>query len=123
ITVLVAVLAAANTMSMNFRDRINEVATLKSLGFGGGFAFTLIQTESLLLCAIGGLVGSLGPFIAFSYTPLKNWTIPFIQTLQIMPSTCAKAMAIALCIGVVAALWPGWLAFRMKVVSSLRDLG
>ncbi|HWL92079.1 MAG TPA: ABC transporter permease, partial [Phycisphaerae bacterium] len=82
ITVLVAVLAAANTMSMNFRDRINEVATLKSLGFGGGFAFTLIQTESLLLCAIGGLIGSLGPFIAFSYTPLKNWTIPFIQTLQ-----------------------------------------
>lgn len=123
LTVFVAVLAAANTMSMNFRDRINEVATLKSLGFGGGFALALIETESLLLCSLGGLVGTAGPFIAFNYTPLKNWTIPIIQTLEVVPSTCLKAMGIAIGIGIIAAIWPGWLAYRMKVVSALRDLG
>ncbi len=123
LTVLVAVLAAANTMSMNFRDRINEFATLKSLGFGGGFAFALIQTESLLLCGIGGLIGSLGPYVAFTYTPLRNVTLPLIQTLVIMPETCLKAMGIAIGIGILAAMWPAWLAFRLKVISALRDLG
>ncbi|MBX3396948.1 MAG: ABC transporter permease [Phycisphaerae bacterium] len=123
LTVFVAVMAAANTMSMNFRDRINEMATLKSLGFGGGFAFALIQTESLLLCGLGGLIGTAGPFLAFRYTALKNWSVPLIQSLEVRNSTCMKGMAIALIIGVVAAMWPGWLAFRMKVVSSLRDLG
>lgn len=123
LTVLVAVLAAANTMSMNFRDRINEIATLKSLGFGGGFAFALIQSESLLLCGMGGLIGSLGPYIAFNHTGLRNITLPVIQTLNIMPFTCMKAMGIAIAIGIFAAMWPGWLAFRMKVVSALRDLG
>lgn len=123
LTVFVAVMAAANTMSMNFRDRINEMATLKSLGFGGGFAFALIQTESLLLCGLGGLIGTAGPFLAFRYTALKNWSVPLIQSLEVRNTTCMKGMAIALIIGVVAAMWPGWLAFRMKVVSSLRDLG
>src|SRR5947208_15321918 len=51
VTVFVAIMAAANTMSMNFRDRLNEFATLKSLGFSRSFAMMLIGSESLLLCA------------------------------------------------------------------------
>ncbi|HKQ46788.1 MAG TPA: FtsX-like permease family protein [Phycisphaerae bacterium] len=122
LTVFVAVTAAANTMSMNFRDRINEVATLKALGFSGGFSFALIQAESLLLCALGGLIGALGPYIAFTYTPLKNWTVPLIQTLVVNLNVCGQALLIALAIGVIAAAWPSWSAARMKVVSALRNL-
>lgn len=122
LTTFVAVMAAMNTMSMNFRDRIGEIATLKSLGFGSLFTFALIQTESLLLCAAGGLVGTLGPYLAFNHTPLKEITLPLIQSLEIMPGTCAKAMGIALVIAVLAAAWPSWLAMRMHVVSALRSL-
>lgn len=122
LTVFVAVMAAANTMSMNFRDRTNETATLKSLGFRSGFVFALIQSESLLLCAVGGLIGAAIPYVAFTYTPLRNFTIPIIQTLEIGEITCVKAIGIALVIGVVAAAWPSWLAARMKVVTALRNL-
>lgn len=123
LTVLVAVLAAANTMSMNFRDRLNEIATLKSLGFGNWFPFALIQTESLLLCGMGGLIGTVVPLVLFTFTPLRGWTIPIIQTLEIKPETCIKAMGIAIAIGIISAMWPSWLAVRMKVISALRDLG
>lgn len=122
LTVFVAIMAAANTMSQNFRDRSSEVATLKSMGFGPGFAFALIQSESLLLCLLGGLVGTAVPYIAFNYTPLREVTIPVIQTLEIQVKTCGKAMIIALFIGIIAAMWPGWLAMRMRVVSALRSL-
>jgi putative ABC transport system permease protein len=122
LTVFVAVMAAANTMSMNFRDRTNEVATLKSLGFGPGFAFALIQTESMLLCAVGGIVGIAVPYVAFTCTPLAHWTIPLIQTLEIQSMTYVNAMGVALAIGVVAAMWPSWLAIRMNVVAALRNL-
>jgi putative ABC transport system permease protein len=115
-------MAAANTMSMNFRDRTNEVATLKSLGFGPGFAFALIQTESMLLCAVGGIVGIAVPYVAFTCTPLAHWTIPLIQTLEIQSMTYVNAMGVALAIGVVAAMWPSWLAIRMNVVAALRNL-
>ncbi len=122
LTVFVAVMAAANTMSMNFRDRINEVATLKSLGFSGGFSFAMIQAESLLLCAIGGLVGAMVPYVALTHTPLRKITIPLIQTMHVELNVCGQAIVIALIIGIIAAAWPSWLAARMKVVSALRSL-
>ena len=122
VTVFVAVMAAANTMSMSFRDRTNELATLKSMGFGAWFVFTQIQAESLLLCAVGGLVGALGPYLAFRHTRLGDLTVPLIQHLDINPAVVLQALGISLLIGVVAAVWPSWLAMRMKVVSALRSL-
>jgi putative ABC transport system permease protein len=122
VTVFVAVMAAANTMSMNFRDRANEVAILKSMGFSGTMIFTQIQAESLLLCGIGGVLGALTPYVAFMHTPLKDFTVPLIQHLEVPLSLCGHALLVALLIGLVAAIWPSWQALRMKVVVALRNL-
>ena len=122
ITILVAVLAAANTMSMSFRDRLSEYATLRAIGFRGRSVFGMIQIESLALCVLGGLVGAVGPYVAFTYTPLKDWTVPLIQTLHVRPIVCAYAVGIAALIGVAAALWPAWLASRLRVVEAFRAL-
>ena len=122
VTVFVAIMAATNTMSMNFRDRMNEVATLKSLGFSGLFVFALIQTESMLLCALGGLIGAAAPYLLFTYTGLRDMHVPLIQRLQINPVVCVHALSIAVIIGVLAAIWPSWQGVRMKVVSALRNL-
>jgi putative ABC transport system permease protein len=122
VTVFVAVMAAANTMAMNFRDRSNEVAVLKSLGFSGGLILAQVLAESLLLCGVGGLGGAFVPWFAFMHTPLRNVTIPIIMHLDISLVVCAQALLISLGIGVVAAVWPSWLALRMKVVSALRNL-
>ena len=121
-TVFVAVLAGANTMSMNFRDRINEFAVFKSIGFRGGVVFGLIQAESLFLCLLGGLAGTLGPYLAFTYSPLREYQVPLIQNLEIMPNVCLQAMLISLGIGIAAALWPSIQALRLSVVSALRNM-
>lgn len=122
LTVLVAVMAAANTMSMNFRDRLGELAALKSIGFGRRPVFALIQSESLAVCATGGLLGALGPYIAFTYTRLREFTVPLIQHLDIHPLVCVQALGVALLIGVAAAAWPAWSAARMKPVDAFRAL-
>ncbi|MDO8631746.1 MAG: ABC transporter permease [Phycisphaerales bacterium] len=122
VTIFVAVMAAANTMSMNIRDRMNEVATLKSLGFGRSFVIGLIQTESLTLCALGGAIGAAIPYVAFTHTPLRNYTVPLIQTLDVRPVVCGESLLIAAAIGVLAAAWPAWSAARLHVVEALRNL-
>ncbi len=122
VTVFVAIMAAANTMSMNLRDRLNELATLKSLGFSGRTLFALVQTEGLILCGIGGLLGALTPYVAFTHTPLRDFQVPLIVHLDVRPIVCAQAVGIALLIGVVAAVWPSWSAYRLPVVSALRNL-
>jgi len=122
VTIFVAVMAATNTMSMNLRDRMNETAILKSLGFSGPVIFALIQIEGLMLCLSGGLIGAGLPYVGFTYTPLKDFTVPLILTLEVKPVVCAEAMVIALVVGVIAAAWPAWVGLRLPVVSALRNL-
>ncbi|MEW6249338.1 MAG: ABC transporter permease, partial [Planctomycetota bacterium] len=122
LTIVVAVLAATNTMGLNFRDRFSEYATLRAMGFGGAVIFGLIQAESLLLCGAGGLAGALAPYIAFTHTPLKDYAVPLIQRLEIHPVVCAYAIGIAAGIGLLAAAWPAWSAARLKVAEAFRIL-
>jgi putative ABC transport system permease protein len=122
VTVFVAVMAAANTMSMNIRDRTNELATLRSLGFHNTVVAFLVQAESLFLCAVGGLVGAGIPYVLFNHTRMGSMRVPLIQVLEIKPLVCIQAFFIALAIGIVAAAWPAWAASRMTVVHALRNL-
>lgn len=122
VTVFVAIMAAANTMGMNFRDRLNEFATLKSLGFAQQFGFALIQGESLLVCLLGGVVGAALPYAVFTHTPARDWVVPVIQHLTVQLSVCGKAVLISLGIGLIAGFWPAWSAGRMHVVNALRSL-
>lgn len=122
VTIFVAVMAAANTMSMNIRDRLNEMATLKSMGFPARTLFAFIQAESLLLCALGGAIGAAVPYVAFMHTPLRNYQVPLIMTLEIFPIVCFQSLLIAAAIGLLAAAWPAWSAARLHVVTALRNL-
>jgi len=122
VTIFVAVMAATNTMSMNLRDRMNETAVLKSLGFRGSTIFSLIQCEGLLLCMTGGLIGAGVPYVAFTYTSLRTYQVPLILFLEIEEPVCFQALVIALFIGVIASAWPSWVGLRLPVVSALRNL-
>jgi putative ABC transport system permease protein len=121
-TVVVAVLAAANTMSMNFRDRLSEYATLRAIGYPGPRILALIQLESLVVCLVGGVLGALGPYLAFTATPLRDFSVPLIQHLEIRPLVCVYAVGIAGLVGLLAAAWPSWLAVRLKVLDAFRLL-
>src|SRR5271167_4607855 len=52
-------LVTANTMSIAVRERQQEIAVLKTLGFSSGLVMTLILSEALLIGALGGAVGLL----------------------------------------------------------------
>ena len=53
-----ALAGALNTMYSSVAARATEIATLRAIGFGGFPAFVGTLVESLLLAAIGGLVGA-----------------------------------------------------------------
>ena len=51
---------AGNTMAQSIRERTNELAVLKTLGFGEGRILALVLLESLLIAVIGGGLGLAG---------------------------------------------------------------
>jgi putative ABC transport system permease protein len=50
-------LVVGNTMAQSVRERIPELAVLKTLGFSDGSVLGFVLAEAGLLCGIGGLVG------------------------------------------------------------------
>ena len=60
-----ALAGALNTMYSSVAARATEIATLRAIGFGGFSAFVGTLVESLILAAIGGLIGAAGDLSDF----------------------------------------------------------
>jgi putative ABC transport system permease protein len=50
-------LVAGNTMAQSVRERINELAVLKTLGFSNRLVLALVMGESVVLAGVGGALG------------------------------------------------------------------
>lgn len=123
VVVSVAILAAANTMMMTFRDRVGEYAVFKALGFSSRSVATWLTAESALLSLIGGLVGAGIPFLAFNYTFLKNVRLPQLGILQVRTDLLMESLVVTLIVGLVAAAFPAHRAAKLHVIEAFRRLG
>jgi putative ABC transport system permease protein len=50
-------LVVGNTMAQSVRERVPELAVLKTLGFSDGSVLGFVLAEAVALCAVGGLIG------------------------------------------------------------------
>ncbi|MFH0810621.1 MAG: FtsX-like permease family protein [Pseudomonadota bacterium] len=117
----IIMIVLANTMAMSARERANEYAVLKTLGFSGGFLFAMIAGESLVLAAAGGLVGLALTFPAAA--AFGSALSSFLPVFQVSPATLAAAGGAALLVGLLAALQPAWQATHLKIADALGRVG
>jgi putative ABC transport system permease protein len=113
-------LVSANTIAMSVRERTREMAILRTLGYTPGEILELILGESVLISAIGGVIGVvMGIGLAkvlqaigadFGFREMK-WQAVLI------------VLGMAVAIGLFAALIPALIASRKNVVESLRFTG
>jgi putative ABC transport system permease protein len=119
LVVIVIIMAVmANTMAMTARERSAEYATLKALGFGGGFVAALIFGESIAIALVGGVLGIALTFpLAEAFAATVGSLIP---SVAVSGETVALQVVAALLVGVVAASTPAWRAARTRIVDGLR---
>ena len=118
-----AVVGAMITMFAAVASRTGEIGTLRALGFRRGAVLAAFMTESLLLAALGGLVGlaaaSVMQAVDVSTTNFQTFAelaFRFVLTPQI----AVQAMVFALAMGVVGGFVPAWRAARLQIVECLR---
>jgi putative ABC transport system permease protein len=122
------VLIAANTSAMGVRERIPEIAMLKSLGFQRRPILLALLAESMAQALLGGLLGAGGAFVIFHALAAAGKTgggMPFLGPLasfHISPAVAAQGLAIALAVGLGAGAVPAWNGARLKVTEALRRL-
>lgn len=106
-------------MGQALRERLPELAVLKTLGFTDGAVALLVLGESVLLCALGGFLG-IG--ITLLVAPLLNDILasvgfgPFVLS----PPTIGTAAAIAVALGLVVGVVPALQARALTIAEALR---
>jgi putative ABC transport system permease protein len=111
----------ANTMIMSARERINEFALLKTLGFRPFHLIGLILGESLAIATFGGLLGVIFtfPLIAMMSVFMRN----FFQIVGVGALTVALSLVFAIIVGILASLFPTYKTIKTTIVDGLRNVG
>jgi putative ABC transport system permease protein len=110
-------LLTGNTMSQAVRERIPELAVLKTIGFSNRSVLWLVLAESIFLIVLGGLLGlALAALLMPMVSTASGGTI---QLPTVLPRTWAVGFALMLAIGVVVGLLPALRAMRLKIVDAL----
>jgi putative ABC transport system permease protein len=113
------VLLTGNTMAQAFRERIPELAVLKTVGFTDSNVAALVLGEAILLCVFGGAIGlvlaiGLGPGLASAVRQ-------FLPTFQVSIATIVSGIALAALLGVAVGAFPARRAQRLSIVDALRE--
>jgi putative ABC transport system permease protein len=118
-------LVTANTMSIAVRERQQEIAVLKTLGFSSGLVMTLILSEALLIGALGGLIGlllSLGILRIVPQLPMIGQIVSGFPNFGLSPHTTALGVGIALLLGLAAGFFPAMSGYRARITEALRQV-
>jgi putative ABC transport system permease protein len=106
-----------NTMAQAIRERVPELAILKTLGFTDGIVTALVLGEALLLLVLGGGVGMA---VAVGVMPMLNGaTGGRFPPLFVAGQTWLLAGAIALGLALAIGLPPAWRVRRLRIVDAL----
>jgi len=122
--VFTILLVAGNTMAMSIRERIREVAVLKTLGFRREMILGLFVGEAVAIAALAGIIGTLFAALllsAASHAPQVGNLFNF--ALHEWRYTAPLSCGVAILAGLLSSAIPAYLASRTGIVEGLRHIG
>ena len=110
-------LVSGNTMSQSVRERISELAVLKTLGFGDRSVLGIVLAESVLIIGIGGVLGlGVGWLLVQGAAQAMG---AFLPGIFLSPAAIGVAFAIMIGAGILAGLFPAIKAMRLSIIDAL----
>jgi putative ABC transport system permease protein len=110
-------LLTGNTMAQAVRERVPELAVLKTIGFSDRTVLSLVLAESVLLIVLGGLIGLA---LATVVMPGISAASRGLIALPGVPGvTWGVGVALMVVIGVVVGALPAMRAMRLNIVDAL----
>jgi len=110
-------LVSGNTMSQSVRERISELAVMKTLGFSDQSVLGVVLSESILIMSIGGLLG-LGVGWVLVQGVAQQMSA-FLPGVYLSPQAMLVAVGIIVGAGIVAGMFPAMKAMRLSIIDAL----
>jgi putative ABC transport system permease protein len=109
-------LVVGNTMAQSVRERIPELAILKTLGFADGAVLAFVLTEAAALCAIGGVLGlAIATPIGIAITAATGGNLPVAVDAKVWLTGIVAVVVLCFAVGLLPALR----AARLTIVEAL----
>jgi putative ABC transport system permease protein len=118
-----AIFAALNTMYSAVSARLQEIATLRALGFGSTAMVVSVLAEALVLALIGGVIGALIAWLFFNGNTVSTsggGMGQLVFALSVNPQLMILGVVWACVIGLLGGLFPAIRAARLPVAMALR---
>jgi putative ABC transport system permease protein len=124
LVLLIASANVANLLLARARSREREIAIRTALGAGRGRLVRQLLTESVLLSAVGSVLGLiLARWILDVLPTIAGADIPRLASVRIDLGVLAFTAAVAIATGLLFGLAPAWQAARSDAADGLRDGG
>jgi putative ABC transport system permease protein len=120
--VFAILLVSANTMAMSIRERVREVALLKTLGFTRQSILAFFVGEAVTIAFAGGMLGVLAA-VGLVALVRNSPSMGFFGNFHVTTASIVIALAIAALVGFTSAFLPSYHASRMNIVEGLRHVG
>ena len=108
---------AGNAMAQSIRERTNELAVLKTLGFGEGRILALVLFESLVIAVLGGGLGLLVAWVLIAQGDPTNGMLP---AFYFPVRDLIIGIGLVLLLGVGTGFLPALQARKLRIVDALR---
>lgn len=111
-------LVAGNTMAQSFRERIPELAILKTLGFSDFAVMVMVLAEAILISLIGGLAGLfLAKFFISGAAESMAATLPGLHLSNTM---MLFGVGLMFLFGLLTGIIPALQGLQLNIVAALR---
>jgi putative ABC transport system permease protein len=108
---------AGNAMAQSIRERTNELAVLKTLGFSEGLILALVLLESVTIAVVGGGLGLAAAWAIIAQGDPTNGMLP---AFYFPMRDLVIGIGLVLLLGIGTGLLPAMQARRLKIVTALR---
>ncbi|MGY4642970.1 ABC transporter permease [Cellulomonas sp. URHB0016] len=118
LSVVIAVLGIVNTLALSVIERTREIGLLRAVGLGRVQLGSTITVESVLTAVFGTAVG-LVVGVALASTLPTVFADRGLRTLAVPWGSLLVMLALAVAVGVLAAVWPAVRAARLPVLEAV----
>jgi putative ABC transport system permease protein len=111
-------LLTGNTMAQAIRERIPELAILKTLGFSNVSVLMIVLCEALLIVLVGSLPGLM---LAAGLLTKFSQSVSVFNGVELSGFIVAQGVGLAFLMALIVGLPPALRAMRLNIVDALGD--
>jgi putative ABC transport system permease protein len=125
IAIFVAIIGVINTILMSVFERTQEIGIMKAIGASKLDIFKLIWIETLIVCTLGGIFGSIMAIFGGNLVEiLVRNVMPYApggKLLLITPDLLAYSFLGVILVGIISGLLPALKAASMRPIEVIRS--